>query len=151
MSRWKIILLLLIWIVAAQMLTAFRPSWLPVYLHFPNTLLRPLLMIGMATGLLVLLLKCGRSLTRTECLALLMGTAGGLANLVDLLRLGAVVDFIPLAPGALASPGDFLVAGGFLSFVPLSLGHARKGRGLCRLWRHWRKEICAHFLKLPIS
>jgi len=146
MSRWRILVVLLICVTAAQMLSAVRPSWLPLYLHAPNSLLRPLVMIGLATGLLVLLLKCGKDLPRTECLALLIGTAGGLANLVDILRLGAVVDFVPLAPGVLASPGDFLIASGFLSFVPLSLRHARKGRGLYGLYRHWRDMIRLRFV-----
>ena len=151
MSRRKIVFLLLICITAAQTLTAVCPSWLPVYLHAPTTLLRPLLMVVMAKGLLVLLLKRGESLPRSECLALLIGTAGGLANLIDLLRLGAVVDFIPLAPGALASPGDFLVAGGFLSFIPLSLRHARKGRGLYGLYRRWRDEAQVRILERVMS
>jgi hypothetical protein len=138
MSRSKIIFLLLICVAAAQTFTAVRPSWLPVYLHAPRTPLRPLLMVGMAAGLLALLLRRGEGLSRSECLALLIGTAGGLANLTDILRLGAVVDFIPLAPEALASPGDFLIASGFLGCIPLTLYHARKGHGLYGLYRHWR-------------
>jgi len=143
----KILFLLLMCVAAAQMVTAIRPSWLPVYLHVPTTLLRPLLMVGMTVGLLVLLLKRGESLPPSECLPLLIGTAGGLANLIDLLRLGAVVDFVPLALGALASPGDFLVAGGFLSFIPLSLQHAQKGRGLYGLYRRWRGETRMRILE----
>ena len=146
MSRSRILVLLLICITAAQIFTAVHPSWLPLYLHAPNSLLRPLLMIGLAMGLLTLLLKCGENLPRSECLALLIGTAGGLANLVDILRLGAVVDFVPLAPGLLASPGDFLIAGGFLSFLPLSLRHAHNGRGLYRLYRQWREVIRLRFV-----
>jgi len=151
MSRAKITFLLLICVATAQTLTAMRPSWLPVYLHAPQTPVRPVLMVGMATGLLVLLLKRGHRLPLSECLALLIGTAGGLANLVDLLLVGAVVDFVPLAPGALASPGDFLIAGGFLSFIPLSLRHARQGRGLYGLYRRWRDKTGVNILKRIIS
>lgn len=141
MSRWKIALLLLVCIATVQMLTALGRWWLPVYLHALDTPFRPLLMIGMTSGLLMLLLKCAPNLTRSECLALVIGTAGGLANLIDILRLGAAVDFIPVAPDTLASPGDFLIAAGFLGFLPLSLRHARRGRGLYRLYRGWRDEI----------
>lgn len=151
MSRSKTILLLLICIATAQTLTAVRPSWLPVYRHAPRTLFRPLLMAGMATGLLALLFKRGESLPRSECLALLIGTAGGLANLIDILRLGAVVDFVPLAPGALASPADFLIAGGFLGFIPLSLRHARHDGGLYGLYRRWRDEVRLRLLKRVTS
>jgi hypothetical protein len=151
MPRWKAILLLLICTATAQALTALRPSWLPVYLHAPRTLLRPLLMAALATGLLVLVFKRGESLPRSECLALLIGTAGGLANLIDILRLGAVVDFVPLAPGALASPADFLIAGGFLGFIPLSLRHARRGGGLYGLYRGWRDEVRLRLMKRVTS
>jgi lipoprotein signal peptidase len=97
-------------------------------------------MTAMAGGLLALLLGRGQNLPLSECLALLMGTAGGLANLIDILRLGAVVDFVPLFPGALASPGDFLVAGGFLGLIPLTLRHAQQGHGLYGLYRTWRTK-----------
>jgi lipoprotein signal peptidase len=97
-------------------------------------------MTAMAGGLLALLLGRGHHLPLSECLALLIGTAGGLANLIDIFRLGAVVDFVPLFPGALASPGDFLVAGGFLGLIPLTLRHARQERGLYGLYHSWRTK-----------
>jgi len=105
----------------------------------------------MATALLVLLLRRGENLPRGECLALLIGTAGRLANLIDLLRFGAVADFVPLAPGALASPGNFQIAGGILGSRPLSLRHARHGRGLYGLYRHWRDEARRGILKRVMS
>jgi hypothetical protein len=138
MTRSRILFLLLICIATAQVLTAIRPSWLPVYFHAPQTVLRPIVMVAMATGLLLLLFGRGENLPLCECLALVIGTAGGLANLIDILRLGAVVDFVPLFPGALASPGDFLIAGGFLGLIPITLRHAQQGRGLYGLYRHWR-------------
>ena len=146
MPRSRIILLLLVCIATAQTVTAVGPSWLPVYLHAPDNVLRPLLMVAIAAGLLVLLFGRGESLPRSECLSLLIGTAGGLANLIDILRLGAVVDFVPLAPGVLASPGDFLIAGGFLSFIPLFLLQARNGRGLYRLYRYSREKALMKLL-----
>jgi len=97
-----------------------------------------MLMVAMAMGLLILLFGRGADLPLSECLALAIGTAGGLANLIDIMRLGAVVDFVPLFPGALASPGDFLIAGGFLGLIPITLRHAHQGRGLYGLYRHWR-------------
>ena len=147
MSRSKIILLLVVFVCLSQALTAWWLSWLPAYLHVFDGLLRPLLMTGMAAGLLVLLLRRGKSLPRSECLALLIGIAGGLANLTDILRLGGVVDFIPLASDALASPGDFLIAGGFLSLLPLSLRHARQGGGLYGLYTHWRHQARVRWLE----
>jgi hypothetical protein len=138
MSRSRILFLLLICIAVPQILTAVRPDGLPVYFHAPETVLRPLLMTLMAGGLLALLFGHGRRLPLSECLALLVGTAGGLANLIDILLLGAVVDFVPLFPGALASPGDFLIASGFLGLIPLTLHHAQQERGLYGLYRRWR-------------
>lgn len=138
MSRYRILFLLLICVAIAQALTALRPPWLPVYFHSPQTVLRPTLMVAMATGLLLLLFGRGQNLPLSECLALAIGTAGGLANLIDILRLGAVVDFVPVFPGALASPGDFLIAGGFLGLIPITMRHAWQGRGLYGLYRHWR-------------
>ena len=129
MSRWKMILVLLICLAVSQTLTIYRPSHLPVFLHAPCTFLRPLLMAGAAGFLATLLFKYTEYLPPSEALSLLAVLAGDLANLMDLLRLGAVVDFIPVAPRALASPGDFLAVGGILIWIPISLHHAQEGRG----------------------
>jgi hypothetical protein len=147
MSRPRAILLLAALVCLAQALTTAWLRRLPVYLHVPNGLLRPLLMVGMTAGLLGLLFRRGEALSPGETLALLCGTAGGLANLMDTLYLGAVADFIPIAPGTLASPGDFLIIGGFLSFLPLSLRQARKGVGLYALYRHWRDQMHMHLVE----
>lgn len=147
MSRLRTLLYLVILVCLAQALTAAAVPWLGAYYHAPADLLRPLLMAAMTAGLLVLVFWRGQSLSRGECLALLCGTAGGLANLVDVLHFGAVADFIPVAPATLASPGDLLILGGFLSFPIVSLRHAREGHGLYGLFRHWRSQICMHLLE----
>lgn len=137
MFRLKTILLLLAFTALAQMLTAFRPAWLPVYLHAPKNLLRPLLTTGVTAGLLTFLLKWGKRLPRSEYLLLLISTAGSLANLVDLLRLGAVLDFIPVVSRVLVSPGDLLLFAGFLIFLPLSFRNTLRGQGLGSLEFNW--------------
>ena len=140
MFRLKTILLLVAFVALAQMLTVFRPARLPAYFHAPRNLLRPLIAMGTSLGLLIFLLKWGERLPRSELLLLLIGTAGALANLADLLRLGAVVDFIPFAFQTVASPGDLLSFTGFLIFLPLSFRNTWRGQGLGRMQFNWWKR-----------
>jgi len=151
MSRVKTLLLLVVSISTSQLFTLLGFGLPHVYLHDPGGWARPLLMAGLAIGLLALLFRRGDGLSRGERVALTIGTAGGLANLVDLVRLGAVADFIPLGSEALASPGDVLIAVGFLGFVPISLYQARRGYGFYALYTEWRNRVCAHLReRLPL-
>ena len=143
MSRLKTSSLLTLLIGLSQTATALGLRHRFVFLHAP-ALPRLLLMIVLASGLLALLFRRGRSLGQSESIALVVGTAGGLANLIDIMLMGAVADFIPVAPGALASPGDFLIAAGFMGFLPLSLRQARRGRGFFTVYSAYRTQVWKH-------
>jgi hypothetical protein len=143
--RTKVILLLKALVSPSQAITAAWLRWLTTHLHAPNSLLRPLLVAGMTAGLLKLLLRRGETLCRGEVLALLRGTAGGLAHLIDTPHLGGVAELIPVVLNALASPRDFLIIDGFLGFLPLSLRRAHEGGGLYALHRQWYNQVHPHW------